>query len=219
MSIRVLIVDDHRILRAGLKTLLNADTNIEVIGEATNGDEALLSAQELRPDIILMDIGMPGMNTLDVVRQMVQILPDTRILMLTMHEDTAMMQEYIRAGASGYIIKRAAESELIDAIFAVWRGIIYIHPSLLQSLIEPKRAAEVTDRLKAETLTVREIEILRMIARGHTNRQIASSMNISVRTVETHRSNVMDKLDLRSRVDLVRYAVEHGLVKLDDLGA
>ena len=219
MSIRVLIVDDHRILRAGLRTLLNADTNIEVIGEATNGDEAILSAQELRPDIVLMDISMPGMNTLDVVRQLVHTLPSTRILMLTMHEDTALMQEYIRAGASGYIIKRAAESELIDAIYAVWRGIIYIHPSLVQSLIEPKRGADPTDRVNAETLTAREIEILRLIARGHTNRQIATSMNISVRTVETHRSNVMDKLDLRSRVDLVRFAVEHGLVKLDDMGA
>ena len=159
MSIRVLIVDDHRILRAGLRTLLNADTNIEVIGEATNGDEAILSAQEHRPEIVLMDIGMPGLNTLDAVRQLVKILPDTRILMLTMHEDTAMMQEYIRAGASGYIIKRAAESELIDAIYAVWRGIIYIHPSLMQSLIEPKRAADPTDRVNAETLTAREIEI------------------------------------------------------------
>ena len=158
------------------------------------------------------------MNTLDVVSRMVKILPDTRVLMLTMHEDTAMMQAYVHAGASGYIIKRAAESELIDAIYAVWRGIIYIHPSLVQSLIDPKRAADPTDRVNAETLTAREIEILRLIARGHTNRQIATSMNISVRTVETHRSNVMDKLDLRSRVDLVRYAVEHGLVNLDDLG-
>lgn len=217
MSIRILIVDDHRILRAGLRTLLNADTNIEVVGEGTSGDQALELVRELRPDIVLLDIGMPGMNALDAVRAITTNYPDTRVLMLTMHEDSALVQEYMRAGASGYIIKRAAESELIDAIYAVWRGIFYIHPTLMQSLIAPQHKPEPVDLENPEPLTPREVEVLCMIARGHTNRQIAGMLSLSVRTVETHRSNVMDKLNLRSRVELVRYAVEHGLVKMDDM--
>jgi two-component system response regulator NreC len=217
MSIRILIVDDHRILRAGLKTLLSPEPNIEVVGEGTSADQAVQFVQELRPDIVLMDIGMPGLNPLEAVRQITSTHPDTRVLMLTMHEDSALVQEYMRAGASGYIIKRAAESELIDAIFAVWRGIFYIHPSLMQSLIAPQSTTVSPVKKDVEPLTPREVEVLCMIARGHTNRQIASEMTLSVRTVETHRSNIMEKLDLRSRVDLVRYAVERGLVKLDDM--
>jgi two-component system, NarL family, response regulator NreC len=217
MSIRILIVDDHRILRAGLKTLLNPDSNIEVVGEATCGEQAIQLTQEIKPEIVLMDIGMPGIDALEVVRTITQTIPETRVLMLTMHEDSALVQEYIRAGASGYIIKRAAESELIDAIYAVWRGIIYIHPSLMQSFLASQPKNNAATHGKDELLTPREIEVLSMIVRGHTNRQIASALSLSVRTVETHRSNVTDKLNLRSRVDLVRYAVEHGLVKIDDL--
>ena len=218
MSIRVLIVDDHRILRAGLKTLLNADSNIEVVGEGTSAEQALTLAQELRPDIVLLDIGMPGMDAINAVRQITQILPDTRVLMLTMHEDSALVQEYMRAGASGYIIKRAAESELIDAIYAVWRGILYIHPALMQTLIAAPPTEKVdSHNQNADLLSHREVEVLSLIARGHTNRQIASMLSLSIRTVETHRSNIMDKLDLHSRVELVRFAVDRGLVKLDDL--
>lgn len=219
MPIRILIVDDHRILRAGLKTLLQPDPNLAVVGEATNGDEAVQAAQEFRPDIVLMDIGMPGMTALEATHRITSTLPDTRVLILTMHEDSALLQEYIRAGASGYIIKRAAESELIDAIYAVRRGIIYIHPALMQTLITPENKSPVPITNSPESLTAREVEILGLIVRGHTNRQIGSVLNISVRTVETHRSNIMEKLDLRSRVDLVRYAVEHGLVNLDESGS
>jgi len=212
MPIRIVIADDHRILRAGLRTLLNADPNLDVVGEATNSQEALDAVRELHPDILLMDIGMPGPDALSATRQVVQEAPDTRVLMLTMHEDGALMQEYLRSGASGYIIKRAAESELIDAIYAVWRGMIYVHPSLMRALVTPpqKPASPTTD--EAEPLTTREVEILRLIVQGHTNRQIADSLNISVRTVETHRANLMDKLNLHSRVDLVRYASEHNII-------
>ena len=215
MPIRILIADDHRILRAGLRTLLSPDPNIEVVGEATSADEALQIAKDVGPDIVLMDIGMPGMDALEATRALVR-LPDTRVLILTMHEDGALLQEYIRAGASGYIIKRAAESELVDAIYAVWRGMIYIHPSLMKSLVTPERKTEAKYPMETEPLTTREIEILRMIVRGHTNRQIGSALNISTRTVESHRSNLMEKLNLHSRVELVRYASEHGLIKLDD---
>lgn len=216
MPIRILITDDHRLLRAGLKTLLSADPNLVVVGEATDGEEAIRAAQELHPDIVLMDISMPGIDGLEATQRLLKVSPDTRVLMLTMHEDSAMLQAYLRAGASGYIIKRAAESELIDAIYAIWRGMIYIHPSLMRSLVNPLISQESKSSAEPEPLTTREIEILRLIVQGHTNRQIASLLNISPRTVETHRSNLMDKLNLHSRADLVRYAAEHKLVNTDD---
>ncbi|HZW02583.1 MAG TPA: response regulator transcription factor [Anaerolineaceae bacterium] len=216
MAIRILIADDHQILRAGLKTLLHTDSNLVVVGEATSSDEALEQAQQLKPDIVLMDISMPGSDGLETTRQLIQTLPSTRVLMLTMHEDRTFLQEYLRAGVSGYIIKRAAESELIDAIYAVWRGMIYVHPSLMQALVAPDPKAAHKGQTDMDTLTLRELDILRYLVHGHTNRQIAEALNISVRTVETHRSNLMDKLNLHSRVDLVRYATDRGLVKLEE---
>jgi two-component system response regulator NreC len=216
MSIRIMIADDHRILRAGLKTLLGTDSNLEVVGEAANFEETIQRAQELHPDIVIMDIGMPGMDGLAALPLLLQGAPQTRVLMLTMHEDNAILQAYLRAGASGYIIKRAAESELIDAIYVVWRGMIYVHPSLMRALITPPSKASPADSSEPESLTSREAEVLRLIVQGYTNRQIGSALNISVRTVETHRSNIMDKLNLHSRVDLVRYAAQHGIVKMDD---
>jgi two-component system, NarL family, response regulator NreC len=216
MSIKILIADDHQILRAGLKTLLNADPNFEVIGEATDGNEAIEAAEKLKPDIVLMDISMPGKDGMEATRELVKILPDVRILILTMHEDFAILKEIIKSGASGYIIKRAAESELINAIYAVWRGIVYVHPTLMQSLMNSPDKSTTPTSNEDEPLTIRETEILRYIVGGFTNRQIANALSISVRTVETHRSNLMDKLNLHSRVDLVRYAAEHGLQKWDN---
>jgi len=213
MAIRILIVDDHRLLRAGLKTLLNSDPNLEVVGEATSGDEVFQVVQETHPDVVLMDMGMQGMDGLEATRQLVQNFPGIRVLIMTMYEDSALVKECIRAGATGYIIKRAAESELIDAIYAVWRDMIYIHPSMMQSLISPSQKSGSQVSKKIEPLTVREIEILRLIVKGYTNRQIGSALNISIRTVETHRSNVMEKLNLHSRVELVRYATEQGLLE------
>lgn len=212
MSIRILIVDDHRILRAGLKTLFSGDQNLEVIGEAASGEEAVALAQEVHPDVVLMDIGMPGIDALEATRQFVEKLPGSRILILTMHEDSALVQAYLNAGASGYIIKRAAESELIDAIYAVWRGMIYVHPSLMRSLVQPVQKAVQNPPENVEALTAREVEVLRLAARGYTNRQVASMLSISVRTVETHRANLMEKLDLHSRIDLARYAEKNGLL-------
>lgn len=215
MPIRIMIADDHRILRAGLKTLLGTDPNLDVIGEATSFEEAIQHAEQLRPDILIMDIGMPSMDGLTALPLLLQAAPQTRVLVLTMHEDYEMVQAYLRAGASGYIIKRAAESELIDAIYAIWRGMIYVHPSLMRSLVTPPKPAPPGPS-EPETLTLRETEVLRLIVQGYTNRQIGSALNISVRTVETHRSNIMDKLNLHSRVDLVRYAAQRGIVKMDD---
>ena len=215
MAIRIIIADDHGILRAGLKSLLSADPKLEVVGEANNGLDTLRLVKELKPNIALMDIGMPGNEGLDATRQLIRDFPETRVIILTMHEDGALLQETLRAGASGYIIKRAVEAELIDAIYAVNRGIIYIHPSLMPLLVARPVKGDVTKFSDPDTLTEREKEILTLIVQGYTNREMGDMLNISIRTVETHRSNIMEKLNLHSRVDLVRYAKEHKLIKGD----
>ena len=213
MAIRIVIADDHRIMRAGLRSLLNADSGLEVIGEATNSEEAMKLVHELKPDVVLLDIGMPGNENLNALKEIKSDSSEIRILMLTMHEDSELLQECLRLGANGYIIKRAAESELIDAIYAVQRGMVYVHPSMIQSLVAvPKKTK--TKYSEPETLTHREIEVILLIVEGNTNRQISETLNISIRTVETHRSNIMDKLNLHSRVDLVRYVNEHNLNNL-----
>lgn len=213
MSIGILIADDHGVLRAGLRALLNAEHDLQVLGEAADGQEALAVATELRPDIVLLDLSMPGMNGIEVTRQLKAALPATLVLILTVHEDESLLQEAIRVGASGYIIKRAVESELINAIRAVSRGEMYVHPAMTRALMKDlaPRVVSNTDPLKI--LTRREIEVLRYIAQGHTNRQIADALCLSVRTVESHRANLMSKLNLSSRVELVHYAMEHGLLE------
>ena len=213
MAIRIIIADDHGIMRAGLKSLLSADPNMQVVGEAVNGEETLRLVNELKPNITIMDIGMPGNEGLEATRQVIQSSPSTKVIMLTMHEDGAVLQECLRAGAAGYIIKRAVEGELIDAIYAVNRGMIYIHPSLMPLLVSRAVTADAHKSYDPDTLTEREIEILGLIVQGYTNREMGDALNISVRTVETHRSNLMEKLNMHSRVDLVRYAREHKLIK------
>lgn len=215
MPIQLLIADDHQILRAGLRKLLEADPELAVCGEATSGEEAVRLTRELTPDIVLMDINMPGMNGLEAAKAIRQSGSPARILILTMHEDVELLQASIRAGASGYIVKRAAESDLIDAIYAAARGIVYIHPSMINSLVAPHPKPQPAPAREGEPLTAREEVVLKMIVNGYTNRQIASELNISVRTVETHRSNLMDKLNLRSRVDLVRYVNEQAKARKD----
>jgi two-component system, NarL family, response regulator NreC len=216
MSIRILIVDDHGVLRAGLKALLSAEPDFEVVQDASNGTDALRLAADLNPDVVLLDMSMPGPNGIEVTRQLKKTLPEIRILILTVHEDEVMLQEAIQAGASGYILKRAVESELIDAIQAVWRGDLYVHPAMTRALfkaISPAtHPAPGSQEELVEALTPREAEVLRLIAQGYTNRQMADQLSISVRTVESHRANLMGKLGLRSRVDLVRYAKENKLI-------
>ena len=211
MPISILIADDHRIMRAGLKSLLYFEKNMEVVGEATTGEEAIIAVQSLHPDVILMDIGMPGNENLEALREITQNMPGTRVLILTMHEDVVLLQECLRAGAAGYIVKGAAESELVDAINAVAKGIIYVHPSLMRALIELPTGRDSHVTPDPDQLTSREIEILRFIAQGYTNRQVADTLLISIRTVETHRANLMEKLNLHSRSELIRYANTHKL--------
>jgi two-component system response regulator NreC len=211
MPIHILIADDHGVLRAGLRTLLNAEPNLEVIAEASDGNDVLRLASELRPDIVLLDISMPGPGGIEVTRRLKEALPELRVLILTAHEDESLLREAVQAGAAGYIIKRAVESELINAIHAVWRGDLYVHPAMTRALLKETSLFPAMPELSVESLTPREIEVLRLIAKGYTNGQIAKELNLSVRTVESHRANLMSKLELRSRVELVRYAMEHGL--------
>lgn len=214
--IRILIADDQGLLRAGLRALLSSEAELEVIAEAGNGEEALKLAQEFNPDVALLDINMPNMDGIEVTRRLKEVLPEARVLIITVHEDESLLQEAIKAGAAGYIVKRAVESELIDAIRAVQRGDMYIHPTMTRALLggmsAPKRNGGVTVEPPAEALTPRELDVLKLIARGCTNRQMAEILSISVRTVEGHRANLMGKLNLHGRVELVRYARENKLI-------
>jgi two-component system response regulator NreC len=215
-AIRILIADDHAVVRTGLRALLDRAQGMQTIGEATDSAQALQKANELRPDIVLLDISMPGPGGIEVTKQLKDMLPKTRVLILTVHKDERLLQEAVRAGASGYVTKNALEAELINAIHAVHRGDLYVHPTmtraLLQSLEEPSQKPSSPPDKTAEALTPRETEVLCLIAKGYTNRQAADKLCISVRTVETHRANIMGKLDMSGRVELVRYAIEHGLL-------
>ncbi len=213
MSVGILIADDHGVLRAGLRALLNGEQDLKVVGEAAEGHEALRMAGDLQPDIVLLDLSMPNLNGIEVARQIKERFPAMSVLILTVHEDEGLLQEAIRVGASGYIIKRAVESELINAIRAVSRGEMYVHPAMTRALMKELAPRPVPDSDPARLLTRREMEVLRFIAQGHTNRQIADSLCLSVRTVESHRANLMSKLNLTGRVELVHYAMEHGLLE------
>jgi two-component system response regulator NreC len=212
MAVDILLADDHGVLRAGLRALLNSEADLDVVGEAASGDEALRLAAELRPGIVLLDLNMPGPGGIEVTRQLREVLPETRVLVLTVHEDEGLLREAIDAGASGYIIKRAVESELINAIHAVARGELYIHPSMTRALIHEPAKRTRAPSSGQESLTPRETDVLRLIVRGYTNRQAAEELGLSVRTVETHRANLMGKLGLKSRVELVRWAADNDLL-------
>ncbi len=211
MTIRVLIADDHPVLRSGLRVLLATDPDLEVVGEAGTGEETLHLAEELRPDVVLLDIGMPGESGIETVRHLKEKLPALRVLFLTMHEEEGMLLEALNAGGDGYVIKRADQPEIIQAIRAVRRGDVYVHPAMTRALLSQ---TETTERSQepVEPLTRREIDVLRLLARGNTNRQIADLLTLSVRTIESHRANLMGKLGLSSRVELVTYAEENGLL-------
>jgi two-component system response regulator NreC len=212
MSIRILIADDHAIVRTGLRELLRADSALDVVGEAADGDEALRLAGTLLPDLVLLDITMPPENGIKTAIRLKEQFPKIVLLFLTMHEDEGLLHEALRAGASGYVIKRAEESEILRAIHAAIAGDIYVHPALTRALLHQPVATEHRRGAPATELTRRELDVLRLLAKGNTNRQIAGLLGLSVRTVENHRANLLGKLGLVSRVDLVNYAEEHGLI-------
>ncbi len=211
--IKVLIADDHAIVRAGLRTLLATEPSLELVGEATGGYEALALAAQTHPDILVLDLSMPDLDGIAVTKQLCPQQPNLRILILTIHEDEALLREAIRSGAAGYILKRAAEAELISAIRVVMRGDLYVDPSLMRTLLDETLAAAPAARPCGPALTPRETEVLRLIVQGYTNRQMGEELNISVRTVEGHRANLSEKLGLHNRVELARYAREHNLIK------
>ncbi len=212
MVTRVLIADDHAIVRAGLRALVNSEPGFELIGEAACGRQALQLAERTRPDILVLDLSMPDMDGIQVTRQVRASLPDARVLILTVHEDEALVREALRAGAAGYIIKQAAEAELISAIRTVQVGDVYVPPKMLRALLAVPPAAPTSGPRPEELLTPRELDVLKLIVQGYTNRQIADELSLSVRTVEGYRANLTDKLELHNRADLVRYARQHGLL-------
>jgi two-component system response regulator NreC len=209
--IRILLVDDHAILRDGLKALLSYYPDVAVIGEAENGRQAIECVERLAPDVVLMDIAMPGMNGLEATRVIRQKHPETRVLVLTQYDDQPYVLSLLRAGVSGYVLKRALGADLINAIRTVARGESFLYPSVASIVLEELRQPERDESMGEQVLTRREREILTRVACGETSRQIALALDISVKTVEWHRSNMMSKLDVRSVAELVRYAVENGL--------
>ena len=215
--VRVLIADDHDIVRAGIRMLLDAQTDIEVVGEASSGTEAIELAGSLEPDVILMDISMPGVTGIEATRAIKEANSRVEIVGLTMHAEDRYFFQLLQAGASGYVVKGASPHELLDAVRAASRGEAYIHSSLQRKLIgDYVSRAEANDQGSTlKNLTERELEVLRLIVDGLTSREIADSLVISSNTVDRHRQNIMSKLGLHNRAELVRYAISKGLVEVD----
>ena len=215
MKIHILLADDHTILRAGLKMMLNAQPDMEVVGEAQGGRQAITEAQRLHPDIVLMDITMPDLSGIEATRQIKKILPDVKVLVLTMHENDEYVFQALRAGASGYMLKEAADTELITALHIVHDGQFYLSPTAQSVMVGDylQRVNSGEEKDSYSHLTEREREILKLVAEGYTNNQIAERLVISPKTVDTHRTHIMDKLNLHSRAELVKYAMRRGLLE------
>ena len=215
-KIKILLVDDHAVLRSGLKLLLNAQPDMEVVDEATDGLEAINKSVRLTPDIVLMDISMPGIGGLEATKQIKSKCPKTKILVLTMHDDESYLYEFLKHGASGYVVKKAADTELTSAIRAVNRGEIALHPAVTKKLVNNYLNISSPSKKRNEQhdhLSEREQQVLKLIVLGHTNKEISDALFISIKTVETHRTRIMQKLNLNSRAQLVQYAIEKGILK------
>src|SRR5579864_3489647 len=210
-KVRVLIVDDHAVVRSGIRLLLAQEKDIEPVGEAATGREAVFQARDLKPDVILMDVVMPDQTGLDVLPMLVREHPEAKVLLLSMQDDPRYVREAFATGASGYVLKEAADNEVVGAIREVANGGRYVHPELGARLIEAEALA--VRRAEEDPLSDREREVLRLLALGHTNQEIAKTLYISVRTAETHRAHIMQKLRLGSRAELVRYALTEGLLE------
>ena len=211
MSIRVLIVDDHAVVRSGLRRVLEAEDDIEVVGEAGDMRGAVFESRAQKPDVILMDVVMPGPTGIEATPAVLEEAPKAKVLVLSMQDDPHYVREAFSAGASGYVLKEAADAEVVDAVREVHGGGRYVHPTLGARLV----AADAEERARADEdpLSDREREVLRLLALGHTNQEIAEMLYLSVRTVETHRAHIMQKLRLTTRAELVRYAIEQGFLE------
>jgi two-component system response regulator NreC len=219
-KIRLLVVDDHPVVRAGLRMLLDAQEDMQVVGEADDGRAAIERAMELEPDVVVMDITMKGMGGLEATQEITRRLSDTKVLVLTMHENEEYLRQMLEAGATGYVLKQAVDTELVVAIHAVQRGEVFLYSSFSRILLGDLGQTDDTDRSSSkvdsyERLSQRERQVLHLVALGHTNQEIADQLYLSVKTVETYRARVMDKLNLRSRSALVRYALQRGLLDSD----
>lgn len=208
-KIRILLADDHSVVRQGFRALLERQLDMEVIAEATNGREAIQLAETLRPDVIVMDVAMPELNGIEATRRIQEASPQSRVLGLSMHKDAVYVRELLRAGARGYLLKDAIDTDLIGAIRAVARGDGYISPAVSDAVLSDYRR-HVTDPI--DLLSSRERQVLQMIAEGRTNKEIANLLNLSVYTVEAHRGRLLEKLNVHSTSELVRFAVRHGLI-------
>ncbi|HLB47248.1 MAG TPA: response regulator transcription factor [Anaerolineales bacterium] len=214
---KVLIADDHTIVRSGVRLLLQAEPDIEVVGEALDGGQAVTMAESLRPDVVLMDIAMPGTSGLEATRQIKSRFPEMCVLVLTMHRSDEYFFEMLKAGASGYILKGADTSELIGAIRTVARGEVFLYPAMAKELLRDYLSRlQESDSSGQPALTPREKEILRLLAEGHSNKEIAEKLVVSPSTIHSHRTNLMKKLNLSSRYELIQYARQRGLIQ--DLG-
>jgi len=214
MTTRLLLVDDHAVVRSGLRMLLENERDVEIIGEASSAAEAMEAALRLKPNVILMDIGLPDLSGIDVTREIKKHAPDIAIVALTIHEDEEYFFKMLEAGASGYVPKRAAPEELITAIRAAATGQVYLYPSLAKLLVRDfLNGGRAPDEQFPSDLTEREQQVLTYLAEGASNEEIAASLVISPKTVARHRENIMRKLNLHSRAELVRYAIRKGIIK------
>jgi DNA-binding NarL/FixJ family response regulator len=216
-KIRVLLAEDHTIVRKGLRALLEGQSGVDVVAEAEEGRQAVRLAEQLRPDVVLMDFSMPGLNGLEATRQIIERIPGTKVLVLTRHMNQEYVDRILEAGASGYLVKKSAPEELVLAIQAVQRGDSYLDPAITTTVIRGylgKSKPEGEDRY--EKLTPRQREVLQLIAEGRANREIAAILHVSVKTVENHRASLMKALDLHSTAELTQYAIRTGIISLDE---
>jgi two-component system response regulator NreC len=219
-KIRILLADDHTLFRQGIKTLLSAETDMEVVGEAANGGEAIERATEFRPDVVLMDIGMPGFSSFEAARQIRKNRPDTKVLYLTMYDDEDYLVEGMEAGGNGYVLKDSPAPQLLAAVRDVQRGGSFLSPRMLSQLVDDfrSRIKSATRVPRFATLTAREKQVLKMLAEGSSVKEIACDLNLSVKTVEAHKFNLMRKLDIHNKAHLVQYAIQKKIIRIPSLG-
>src|SRR5689334_4660134 len=221
-KIRVMIADDHAILRTGLRLLVNAQADMEAVSEAADGDQAVQSARDARPDVVLMDLTMPRTRGMRALQEIMRGCPETRVLVLTMHDDPAYLRSALSAGASGYVLKRSVDAELLTAIRAVHAGGTFVDPSLANVLVQDvlaEKGPKARRTRRVNILSNRELQVLTLVARGYSSPQIAKQILVGVKTVETYRSRLAQKLGLRTRSDVVRFAVQMGLLTPEVLEA
>ena len=220
-KIRIMLADDHTLFRQGIRTLISAEADMEVVGEAANGGDAVDKANEARPDVVLMDIGMPGLSSFEATRQIKKNRPETKVLFLTMYDDEDYLVECMQVGAGGYVLKDSPAAQLLGAIREVQRGGSYLSPRMLSQLVDDFRSrVKSTQRTpRFATLTTREKEVLKVLAEGNSVKEIAGGLNLSVKTVEAHKFNLMRKLDIHNKAQLVQYAIQKKIIQIPSASA